>query len=198
MCDSPPMIMFCGLPVSVAVEPMLAASARPIRCGRGSRRNWRARCSTSGVRARQTTSLTSIADSTAESPIVAASRPSGRLTRASATPARRSKKPARRRKATTTIMPSSKAMVAKSMAATASSKLRTPVASIPAAPTQAMPARSIRSPGSLPRASPAYVSVNQVRVSQNRQASFTAPSLSPTACRVSNNLIKRREEQRLP
>ncbi len=96
MCDSPPMIMFCGLPVSVAVEPMLAARASPIRCGRGSRRNRRARCKTSGVRARQTTSLTSSADSTAESPIVAASRPSGQLSaRPGATPARRSKKPAR-------------------------------------------------------------------------------------------------------
>ena len=94
MCDRPPMIMFCGLPVSVAVEPMLAASARPIRCGFGSSRSRRARCSTSGVSARQTTSLTSTADSSPDSAIVAASSPLGLRTRASDQPARRSKKPA--------------------------------------------------------------------------------------------------------
>jgi hypothetical protein len=91
------MIMFCGLPVRVAVEPMLAASARPIRWGFGSSRSRRARCSTSGVRARQTTSLTSTADSSPDSPIVAANIPSGLRTRASDQAASRSKKPARRK-----------------------------------------------------------------------------------------------------
>src|SRR5204863_348712 len=42
MPESPPMIMFCGLPVSVAADPRLLATASPTRCGRGSRPSRRA------------------------------------------------------------------------------------------------------------------------------------------------------------
>jgi hypothetical protein len=52
-------------------------------------------------------------------------------------------------------MPISSAMVAKSTEATACSKLNSPAARIRAAPTQAMPGRSIRRPGTRPSASPA-------------------------------------------
>ena len=58
MCDSEPMMMFCGFPVIVATEPMFEAVARPTRYGIGGRRRRWQRWSTSGVRATQTTSLT--------------------------------------------------------------------------------------------------------------------------------------------
>ena len=45
--------MFCGLPISVAAEPMLAAQARPIRNGIGFSPRCRHRRATTGVIARQ-------------------------------------------------------------------------------------------------------------------------------------------------
>ncbi len=71
------MMMFCGLPVIVATEPMFEAVARPTRYGIGGRfRRWQ-RWSTSGVNATQTTSLTRNAESTPEMAIVTASSVNG-------------------------------------------------------------------------------------------------------------------------
>lgn len=77
------MKMFCGLPVMVPVEPMFAAVASPIRCGTGSNRSRRAKCSTRGVSVRHTMSLMRKADSMPDSRIVTASKPSGVLIRRS-------------------------------------------------------------------------------------------------------------------
>ena len=116
----------------VPVEPTLAAVARPIRCGIGSNFIRRARCSTSGVSATQTTSLIRNADSTPDRPIVTASRPFGVAMRRNAMPISRSKKPDSRSTPTTIIMPNSRNSVLKSIDSglTASSRLRTPVTSI--------------------------------------------------------------------
>ena len=67
--------MFCGLPISVAADPMLAAQARPIRNGTGLRPRCRHRRATTGVMARQTMSLENTADSPPATTISAASRP---------------------------------------------------------------------------------------------------------------------------
>jgi hypothetical protein len=67
--------MFCGLPISVAAEPMLAAQASPIRKGSGASPRRRHRCATTGVIARQMTSLENTADSTPATTIIAASSP---------------------------------------------------------------------------------------------------------------------------
>ncbi len=149
--------MFCGLPVMVPVEPMLAAVASPIKCGSGSNFIRRARCKTNGVSATQTTSLIRNADNSPAKPIVTASSPRGVEMCRSAIPVSRSKQPERRRAPTTIIMPNSRNSVLKSIdcGLTASSRLSTPVTSISVAPTRAMPARSMRKPGTLPSASPA-------------------------------------------
>ena len=70
--------MFCGLPISVAAEPMLAAQARPTRKGTGSRPRCRHRRATTGVIARQTMSLENTADSAPATAISAASKPAAR------------------------------------------------------------------------------------------------------------------------
>ena len=149
--------MFCGLPVMVPVEPTLAAVARPIRWGIGSNFIRRARCKTSGVSATQTTSLMRNAESRPERTMVTASRPFGVAMRRKATPTTRSKKPDSRSTPTTIIIPNSRNSVLKSMDSglTACSRLRTPVTSMRVAPTRAIPARSMRSPGTLPSANPA-------------------------------------------
>ncbi|MCY1546661.1 hypothetical protein D9M68_826670 [compost metagenome] len=67
--------MFCGLPISVAAEPMLAAHARPMRNGSGLRPRCRHSRATTGVMARQTMSLENTAESAPETTISAASRP---------------------------------------------------------------------------------------------------------------------------
>jgi hypothetical protein len=72
-CSTEPMSMFCGLPMSVAADPMLAAHARPSRNGSGlvpRRRHSRA---TIGVIARHTTSFENTADNTAATAMSAAS-----------------------------------------------------------------------------------------------------------------------------
>ena len=111
MPECEPMKMFCGFPVIVPVEPMLAAVARATRCGIGSNRNRRATCSTSGVKVRQTMSLIRKADSRPESPIVTPSRPSGVRIRRRAHSLNCRKNPESRRKAITTIMPNKIASV---------------------------------------------------------------------------------------
>ncbi len=150
------MKMFCGLPVIVPAEPMLAAVARPIRCGTGSYLRRGARCRTSGVRATHTTSLMRNADSPPDRTITAASSPTGPRTRARAKSVSRRKKPESRNTPTTTIMPNSRNSVSKSRAAArvCFEKSSSPQASISAAPTSATPARSTLRPGTLPSASP--------------------------------------------
>ncbi len=105
------MMMFCGLPVIVATEPMFEAVARPTRYGIGGRFSRWQRWSTSGVNATQTTSLTRNAESTPERTIVTASRVNGPENRAAIRSVARAKNPARRRYATTTIMPKSRTIV---------------------------------------------------------------------------------------
>ena len=105
------MMMFCGLPVIVATEPIFEAVARPTRYGIGGRfRRWQ-RWSTSGVNATQTTSLTRNAERTPEMAIVTARRLSGPENRAATCSVASAKKPAMRRYATTTIMPKSRTIV---------------------------------------------------------------------------------------
>ena len=97
MCESEPMMMFCGFPVIVATEPTFEAVASPTRYGIGGRFSRRVRSSTSGVRATQTTSLTRKAESTPDRPIVTARRGAGRRTAAAIRSVARAKKPERRR-----------------------------------------------------------------------------------------------------
>ena len=77
MPEKLPTSMFCGLPVSVATLPTLAAVASAIRYGTGGRRSRRARSSTMGAITRHTTSLTKSADSTPAAAMIKASRPTG-------------------------------------------------------------------------------------------------------------------------
>jgi len=56
--------MFCGLPVMVAVEPMLAAVTSPTRYGTGLRRSAAVSSNTSGVKTSTMVSLRNSADST--------------------------------------------------------------------------------------------------------------------------------------
>ena len=72
-CPTWPMTMFCGLPISVAAEPALAAPASPARYGRTSRPRAASPAHSSGVITNTTTSLTSTADSTPPSATVSAS-----------------------------------------------------------------------------------------------------------------------------
>ena len=104
-------MMFCGFPVIVATEPMFEAVARPTRYGIGGRFSRWQRCSTSGVRATQTTSLTRNAERTPERAIVTASSEKGPEKRLAIHSVARAKNPARRRYATTTIMPKSRTIV---------------------------------------------------------------------------------------
>ena len=68
----------------------------------------RARCSTNGVSATQTTSLIRNADSNPERPIVTASKPFGVEMRRKAMLVKRSKKPDKRSTPTTIIIPKSR------------------------------------------------------------------------------------------
>ena len=73
--------MFCGLPISVAAEPILLAQARPSRKGTGSSRRRRQASASTGATARQTMSLENTADSTADTAIttpISAAGPTGR------------------------------------------------------------------------------------------------------------------------
>ncbi len=67
--------MFCGLPISVAAEPMLAAQASPTRKGSGAKPRCRQMRATTGVIARQTMSLENTADKAAATASSAPSRP---------------------------------------------------------------------------------------------------------------------------
>jgi len=67
------MSMFCGLPMSVAAEPTLAAQASPSRYGTGSRPRRTQISHSTGATARQTTSLLKTAESAATAAIIAAS-----------------------------------------------------------------------------------------------------------------------------
>jgi hypothetical protein len=60
------MIMFCGLPTSVATLPMFALVANAIRYGKSGKRPRTITATTRGVSIRQTESLTSNAESSAE------------------------------------------------------------------------------------------------------------------------------------
>jgi hypothetical protein len=57
--------MFCGLPISVAADPMLLAQASASRKGTGSRRRRTQASASTGAIARQTMSLVNTADSAA-------------------------------------------------------------------------------------------------------------------------------------
>ncbi len=74
--------MFCGLPIRVRAEPMLAAQASANKLGTGSHPRRRAMRSTTGVMARQITSLENTADRPAATAISAASQPARDMGRA--------------------------------------------------------------------------------------------------------------------
>ena len=146
--------MFCGFPVSVATLPTLAAVASARRYGTGGSPSWRVASSTTGVRTRQTTSLTKKADRPPEATTTTASKPSGVRARRSAHVITRRKNPERRRYAVTIIIPNKRTSVAASTEATASAQGSAPEATIAAAPMIATPVRSTRKGGTRPSPSP--------------------------------------------
>src|ERR1700724_4462633 len=77
MRERPPMILFWGLPVVVAVLPTLEAIGIAKRYGTGSRLSRGARSSTSGVKARQTVSLTRKAENDPATSTIAMSKTNG-------------------------------------------------------------------------------------------------------------------------
>src|SRR5262245_7894165 len=151
-------IMFCGLPTTVATLPAFAPIASAIRNGTGASPACAASSSTSGVSSTHTVSLTTSADRTPESSVVSTSSTRGDRvapsTRATAQP----KKPASRRFAATTIMPNRSASVPMSIADAACAGLTMPSATMSVAPTSVAPARSSLSGGRAPRPSTRYVS----------------------------------------
>ena len=73
--------MFCGLPISMAAEPMFAAQASASRNGTGSSLRSRQASISTGATARQTMSLLNTADSAATTTMTVASNagaPTGR------------------------------------------------------------------------------------------------------------------------
>ena len=78
-----PISMFCGLPISVAAEPMLLAQASPMRYGMGFRRARSTVTARTGVKARQTISFTNTAES---EPLTSISSSRKRLGRAVSPP----------------------------------------------------------------------------------------------------------------
>jgi hypothetical protein len=109
-------MMFCGLPVMVAVEPTLEAIATASRYGSGRRCNFNVTSSTSGVRTRQIASFTRNAENTPETAVTAVSSTMGACARRITHAVAMAKKPDKRRFATTIIMPSSNVSVSRSTA----------------------------------------------------------------------------------
>src|SRR5215813_422292 len=156
MPEKLPTSMFCGLPVKVATLPTFAAVTRAIRYGTGGNTSWRVASSTTGASTRHTTSFTKNADRTPEATTTAASSVRGVLARRSAQVITRRKNPERRRYAVTIIIPNRSTSVGASTEATASAQGTAPDTTITAAPMIATPVRSIRKPGTRPRANPTY------------------------------------------
>ena len=111
ICEKLPIMMFCGLPVMVAVEPTFEAIASASRYGAGRRLSASVRSSTSGDSTRQIASLTRNAENTPATVTTATSSSSGRWARRITQTVATAKKPDRRRFATTIIMPSSSVSV---------------------------------------------------------------------------------------
>ena len=114
MPEATPMSMFCGLPVRVAVEPMLLAVARASRYGVARTPRAALTSRTSGVRARHTVSLTKTAESRPATATRPASRRRGEAARRATTAATQRKNPASRRWPTITIVPNSSTSVPRS------------------------------------------------------------------------------------
>src|SRR5262249_42989336 len=148
--------MFCGLPVNVATLPTLAAVTSAIRYGTGGSASWRVASSTTGASTRHTTSLTKNAESTPEATTTVPRSIRGVRARRSAQVITRRKKPESLRYAVTIIIPNSSTRVGASTAATASAHGTAPETTITAAPMIATPVRSMRKPGTRPRARPTY------------------------------------------
>src|ERR1700732_3878680 len=110
------MIMFCGLPVIVAVLPALEAIGIAKRYGAGLRLRRVTRSSTSGVMTKQIVSLTRKADNAPAISTIAISKTSGWWARTTIQLLTNRKKPERRRLATRIIMPSKSVIVSKSIA----------------------------------------------------------------------------------
>jgi hypothetical protein len=146
--------MFCGFPVRVATLPTFAAVTRAIRYGTGGSASWRVASSTTGAMTRHTTSLTKNAERTPDAPTTAASIARGVFARRSAQVITSRKKPERRRYPVTIIIPNSRTSVGASTEATASAHGTAPDTTMTVAPMIATPVRSIRNPGTRPRASP--------------------------------------------
>ena len=109
-------MMFCGLPVIVAVEPTFDAIATASRYGSGLRPIARDSSSTSGASIRQMASFTRKAEKMPEVATTAHSRIKGRLARSNTQALAIAKKPESRRLATTIMMPSKRVMVSRSTA----------------------------------------------------------------------------------
>jgi hypothetical protein len=72
-----PINMFCGLPIKVAAEPMLAAQAKAKANGTGLSPRCQHTRTTTGVMAKQITSLENTADKAPATPIKTASKAAG-------------------------------------------------------------------------------------------------------------------------
>ena len=116
ICEKLPIIIFCGLPVIVAVEPTFDAIATASRYGTGLRFWPKVSSSTNGAITRQIASFTRNAENVPETATMAASNSNGRCTRRATQALTNAKKPEIRRFATTIIMPSSRVMVCRSTA----------------------------------------------------------------------------------
>ncbi len=151
------MSMFCGLPVMVAVPPMLEAMASAKRKGTGFRplaRQWAMR---RGVSTSTTASLTRKALATPVNATTTTSNCRADWARPRNSSARASVYPSCCSPAMMIIMPSSSAMVSQSMADTASRGVKTPNSTMATAPPNADAGRSTRTQGRRSTATPTRV-----------------------------------------
>ena len=116
MWEKLPIMMFCGLPVMVAVEPMFDAIATANRYGTGLRPIASVNSSTSGASTRQMASFTRNAEKTPAVPTTPQSRIKGALARSMTQAVAMAKNPDSRRLATTIMMPSRSVIVSRSTA----------------------------------------------------------------------------------
>jgi hypothetical protein len=153
--ESEPTMMFCGLPLTVATEPMFMAAASASRLGSGRTRYAREASTTNGVSMMAIVSLRKTAESAPDPKTSATRKAKGLAAKRTSLAMTAAKNPLWASCALRTMTPKRNTRVTASSAAQASSKSSRPSATTNAAPVTAMPARFMRTPGRKPRASPA-------------------------------------------
>ena len=166
MPDAVPMIMFCGLPVRVAAEPMFEAVARAMRYGSGLRRAPWAICTTSGVNIRQMVSFRNNALSSPARPISTANKMRGERAVFNSPRPASWKNPAICKFAFRIIIENSRISVSRSKKSPNAEKATCRVAMSSPAPISVIVVRLARSPGQRPTAIPIYVTVTIINVIQ--------------------------------